>query len=137
VILGSLPFRDPDATHRLLAEYGADRIVVSLDHAGGRIKVAGWTSDAGATVAEALERFRTLEARLFLVTCIDRDGTLTGPDTDTVRRISSYTRVISAGGVSELGHLRELSGAGAEAAVVGKALYEGCFTLREAKEASL
>jgi phosphoribosylformimino-5-aminoimidazole carboxamide ribotide isomerase len=136
VILGSLAFQDPEAVERLLSLYGEERIVVSLDHSGDMLKVRGWLIEAGVCVDEAFNRFTMLGVSRFLVTCIDRDGTLGSPDVTTVRELSTRARIMAAGGVGSLNDLKQLGEAGAEAAVVGKALYEGRFTLPQAMEAA-
>ena len=136
VILGSLAFRDPEAVERLLGFYGEDRIVVSLDHSGGTLKVNGWRTEAGISLDEALDRFTGLGVSRFLVTCIDVDGTLGSPDISTVKGLTSRARIMAAGGVGRLDDLKKLKAVGVEAAVVGKALYEGRFNLSQALEAA-
>jgi phosphoribosylformimino-5-aminoimidazole carboxamide ribotide isomerase len=67
-----------------------------------------------------------------LFTDIDRDGTLAGPNVDATREVANIMSVIASGGVSTVEHLCELADAGAEAAVIGKALYDGRLNLRTA-----
>ena len=136
IILGSLAFREPEAVARLIEEYGPERVIVSLDYSAERVKISGWAKEVGINVDKALENFKKNGVKLFLITSIDRDGTLTSPDTNTIRRLSVRARVIAAGGVSTLSDLASLSRAGVEATVVGRALYESRFTLSEAKEAA-
>jgi len=136
VILGSLTFSEPEAVKELVSKYGPGRVIVSLDHRGGIVQSRGWTASTGMTVLEALKLCKGIGVELFLVTDVERDGSFTGPDVDTVRSASKKCRVIAAGGIASLDDLKALKKAGAEAAVVGKALYEGVFTLREAKEAA-
>jgi phosphoribosylformimino-5-aminoimidazole carboxamide ribotide isomerase len=134
VILGSLAFRNPEAVKRLLSLYGDERIVVSLDHSGGMLKFSGWRAETGVCIGEAFERFMGLGVSRFLVTCIDRDGTLGSPDVATIRNLSNSARIMAAGGVASLDDIKQLREAGAEAAVVGRALYEGRLTLPQAME---
>jgi phosphoribosylformimino-5-aminoimidazole carboxamide ribotide isomerase len=136
VIIGSLAFLDPEALERLLHLYGDDRVVVSLDHSGGMLKIHGWRTDAGACIDEAFDRFVELGVSRFLVTSIDNDGALSSPDIDTIMGLTACARIMAAGGVGDLEDLKRLKASGVEAAVVGKALYEGRFTLPKAMEAA-
>ena len=136
VILGSLAFREPETIEELLSRFGEDRVVVSLDHSSGMVRISGWRTDAGISVGEAFDQFRGLGVSRFLVTCIDKDGTMDSPDVDTVRGLATSARIISAGGIGGVDDIRKLRDAGVEAAVVGKALYEGRITLEQAMEAA-
>ncbi|MFB3889787.1 MAG: 1-(5-phosphoribosyl)-5-[(5-phosphoribosylamino)methylideneamino]imidazole-4-carboxamide isomerase [Candidatus Bathyarchaeia archaeon] len=133
VILGSLAFRDPAAITRIQAKF-PDRVIVSLDNREGMVMVEGWTTSTTVSVLEALEEFANLGVKTFLVTSITRDGTLSGPDLDTLNEAcrSSGVSVIAAGGIGSLADLAALSHTGVAGTVVGKALYEGRFTLEQA-----
>ena len=136
VILGSLAFSNPSAVETLVNEFGEERVVVALDHKGGTVMVRGWKTSAGISVEAAAENFRKKGARIFLVTAVDRDGTLLGPD---VKVLSSLCRrgyrIIAAGGIRSIDDLLELKRLGVWGVVVGKALYEGRFSLSEALKA--
>jgi len=136
VIVGSLAFSDPSAVKALLEKVGAEHVVVALDHSEGVVMIRGWKISAGVTVDEAAEGFRRLGVELFLVTSVARDGTLSGPDFKTLSRLCrSGLRVIAAGGIRSLEDLLALKRLGASGVVVGKALYEGRFSLTEALRA--
>jgi len=136
VVLGSLAFEQPPTVESLLAEFGDDRLVVALDNLDGVVMVHGWKMSSEVTVDEAVQRFSSLGARVFLVTSVARDGTMTGPDLKTLARISGYgVDVIAAGGIGSLEDLVALKRLGVYGAVVGKALYEGAFSLSEALRA--
>lgn len=135
IILGSLAFRDEEAVTSLLIEYGEKRIVVALDHLNGSIVVDGWTASTKVTVEEAMSRFSRVGIRLFLVTSVARDGTMAGPDLETLGRLRlSNVDVIAAGGIRNADDILSLKRLGLLGVVVGKSLYEGCFSLREALE---
>jgi phosphoribosylformimino-5-aminoimidazole carboxamide ribotide isomerase len=131
--------RSREDAHALL-EAGADRVVVgtaawpepapwlelgealvlALDVRDGRVRTRGWTEDAGLAFEEALGRAG--DARV-LVTAIDRDGTLAGPDLALVETAAAAgLRVLAAGGVRSPTDVAALAAAGAEAAIVGRAL---------------
>lgn len=135
-VLGTEAIADAGFLRRCLEEHG-DRIVVAVDTDGGRVRVRGWTEDAGR-YEEVLGRLADEGAPRFLVTAVARDGTLEGPDVELYRRTVALTDrpVLASGGVARLEDLRALAATGVEAAVVGKALYEGMFTLPEALEAA-
>jgi phosphoribosylformimino-5-aminoimidazole carboxamide ribotide isomerase len=113
VIVGTAAWPDPAPW----LELGA---VVALDVRGGQVVTRGWTEDAGLSVNEALAR---LGGARILLTATDRDGTLAGPDLELVRRAAAAgARVLAAGGVRGPEDVEALAAAGAEAAVVGRAL---------------
>jgi phosphoribosylformimino-5-aminoimidazole carboxamide ribonucleotide (ProFAR) isomerase len=99
--------------------------------------VEGWKTPTTFGIREALEKFTKLKVNTFLITSITKDGTLSGPDLDTLSEACQYPNVdiIAAGGISSLNDLAALKRVGVEGAVIGKALYEGRFTLKEALKA--
>ncbi len=134
VILGALAFSDPQAITQIQRRFGAEAVIVALDNRDGEIMVEGWKTATALGMKEALEKFVALGVRAFLVTSITKDGTLSGPDLDTLRKACQYpdVEVIAAGGIGGLNDLAALKRVGVEGAVIGKALYEGRFTLKEA-----
>jgi phosphoribosylformimino-5-aminoimidazole carboxamide ribotide isomerase len=134
VILGALAFSDYKVVTQIQQEFGAKSVIVALDNKDGKIMVEGWKTATGLGMKEALEKFAPLGVKVFLVTSITRDGTLTGPDLDTLREARQYpdVEVIAAGGIGGLDDLKALKRVGVAGAVIGKALYEGRFTLKEA-----
>jgi phosphoribosylformimino-5-aminoimidazole carboxamide ribotide isomerase len=137
VILGALAFSDPKAITQIQQEFGAASVIVALDNRDGKIMVEGWKTATGLGIKEALEKFAKLGVKTFLVTSIAKDGTLSGPDLDTLLEACQYpdVRIIAAGGIGSLDDLRALKHFGVEGVVIGKALYEGKFTLKEALNA--
>jgi phosphoribosylformimino-5-aminoimidazole carboxamide ribotide isomerase len=136
VILGALAFSDPKAVTQIQQGFGAKSVIVALDNRDGKIMVEGWKTPTALGMKEALEKFAALGVTAFLVTSITKDGTLSGPDLDTLREACQYPNVeiIAAGGIGGLNDLVALRRVGVEGAVIGKALYEGRFTLKEALE---
>lgn len=132
IIMGSMAIRSPETVETLIREYGSERIVVSLDHDGGEILINGWETGSGLDLERAMTKFKDLDVHRFLVTGVDRDGTLSGPDVDAYRKVAGKANVIAAGGIGSLGDIQELRETEVEAAVVGRALYEGRFTLSQA-----
>jgi len=113
VVVGTAAWPDPSPW----LELGA---IIALDTRDGVLQIRGWTEDAGVTLDVALERLSGSRA---LVTAVDRDGTLAGPDLDLVRRASAAgVAVIAAGGIRSPADVAAVAVAGAEATVVGRAL---------------
>jgi len=136
IILGSLAFSDPSVVEALLEKFGAKRVVVALDHREGIVAIKGWEASAEISVEEAAEKFRRRGVRLFLVTSVARDGTLLGPDLEMLSWLCRRGyKVIAAGGISSIEDLLALKRLGVHGVVVGKALYEGKFSLNEALRA--
>ena len=134
VILGAFAFSDPKAVTQIQKRFGQETVIVALDNKEGKIMVEGWKTPTASGIREALEKFTELEVKTFLVTSITKDGTLSGPDIDTLGEACQYpdVKIIAAGGIGGLNDLIALKRIGVEGAVIGKALYEGRFTLREA-----
>ncbi|MBA2764582.1 MAG: 1-(5-phosphoribosyl)-5-[(5-phosphoribosylamino)methylideneamino]imidazole-4-carboxamide isomerase [Thermoleophilaceae bacterium] len=139
VVLGTVALRDPELLALAVADHGP-RIVVGVDARGGAVSVAGWTETTGQSPEDVVARLDDAGVETFVYTDVDRDGMLDGPDLDGLLRVAEATsgRVISSGGVGRLDDLRALAGLGIEnlyGVISGKALYEGRFTVREAREA--
>src|SRR5438046_1174915 len=100
-----------------------EQLVVALDVRDGQVRTAGWTEASGLSVDEAARRCTDAGVVRVLCTAIDRDGTLAGPDVELVRKVAATgLRVLAAGGVRSPADIAALASAGAEAAVVGRAL---------------
>jgi phosphoribosylformimino-5-aminoimidazole carboxamide ribotide isomerase len=135
VILGSLLIENPVVVESLLEKYGKERVMIALDHSNGRIRYNGWKKTTNIDVVDALEEYITKGAQWFLVTSVEKDGTMTGPSLEILKRIANIdAQIVAAGGVGNLEDLILLKEIGVKAVVVGKALYEERFTLREAIE---
>jgi phosphoribosylformimino-5-aminoimidazole carboxamide ribotide isomerase len=135
VVLGTAAVEEPAIVERLAADH-PDGVVVSLDASQGEVVVEGWTEGTGLDPAEAARRYADLGVAAVLFTDVDREGRMDGVRIEAVRRVVAATDVpvIASGGVASLADVEALADAGAAAVVVGTALYEGEFTLREAAE---
>lgn len=137
VVIGSLALDDPPAFSAMLEEFGPDRLTLALDVrlVDDRPMVAthGWTGESGQTLDSVLERFPAV--RHLLVTDIGRDGMLMGPNLPLMTRIRERhpgVALQASGGVAGLDDLDALRSVGAARAIVGKAIWEGRFTVDEA-----
>jgi phosphoribosylformimino-5-aminoimidazole carboxamide ribotide isomerase len=136
VILGTAAVENPEFVAEI-SETHPDSVVVSLDARGGEVVVSGWTEGTGLDPTTAAAEYEQRGAGAILFTDIDVEGRLDGVQTDPVRRLVDAVEipVVASGGVATIDDIRALRDAGASAAVVGSALYEGRFTLDDAIEA--
>jgi phosphoribosylformimino-5-aminoimidazole carboxamide ribotide isomerase len=133
VVIGTKAATDPALVDRLLARYGPERLAIGIDAKQGRVAVRGWTEVFDLTAVELAERVRAQGARTVIYTDVARDGMLTGPDIAGAGVLAARgLDVIASGGIASLEDLRSVRAAGLAGAIVGRALYEGRFTLVEA-----
>jgi len=119
VVIGTAAFPDPAPWAAALGE----RLVIALDVRDGVVRTAGWTEASGLTRERAVELCLEVGVARVLCTSIERDGTLGGPDLALVEAVAaSGLAVLAAGGVRTPADVDELAAAGAEAAVVGRAI---------------
>jgi len=133
--LGTAALEDPEWTASVIARFG-EKIAVGLDVRGHTLAARGWTQEGG-DLFETLQRLDRDGCARYVVTDVKKDGTLQGPNLTLLREVCAATSkpVIASGGVSSLADLRalrELTDIGVEGSIVGKALYSGAFTLKEA-----
>jgi phosphoribosylformimino-5-aminoimidazole carboxamide ribotide isomerase len=140
VVVGTAALEDPDLVRRLAA--GGRRVAVGLDVRGREVAIRGWREGSGADLLDVLPRFGDAGAEAVVVTQIHVDGTLEGPDLEGLAAVLAATdlEVVASGGVGSLEHLRALAGLATDGraltgAIVGKAIYEGCFSVKEAVDA--
>jgi len=137
VVLGSIAFRDPSIVKYLLERFGWWRIAVALDHLGGEVMINGWRTSTHKTVREAAQKFLMLGVKFFLVTSIQHDGMMDGPDVKNLSEVLSLNvNVIASGGVRCIDDITTLRNLGVYGVVIGRALYEGLINFREALKAA-
>ena len=139
VVLGTAAYTDIDFLDDVIAEHG-DRVVVSVDARDGRLASAGWLEQTEIPAEQVFERLGRRGVHSFVYSNIDRDGMLSGPDLDEVRRVAGAVRgrFLYSGGVASVADLGALAGlrqVNLAGVIVGKALYEGRFTIAEAQTA--
>ena len=115
-----------------------DRIVVALDARDGLVAVEGWQKTSDVEATELARRLAEGRPAAFLYTDVSRDGMMNHPNFEAVQQMAQATGVpvIASGGVSSAEDIRRLGESGADAVIVGKALYEDRLTLSEAMEAA-
>lgn len=133
VVLGTVALRNPELVAESVKRHGADRIAVGIDARDGKAAIAGWVETTDTTVDALAKRMMALGVTRFIYTDIARDGMMVGPDIEGGKRLMALgAKVILSGGVGNLEHAKAAAESGAEGLIIGKALYEGQFTLREA-----
>ncbi|WP_211754507.1 bifunctional 1-(5-phosphoribosyl)-5-((5-phosphoribosylamino)methylideneamino)imidazole-4-carboxamide isomerase/phosphoribosylanthranilate isomerase PriA [Nocardioides gansuensis] len=135
VNIGTAALEQPEWCARAIAEYG-DRVAIGLDVRGTTLAARGWTREGG-DLHETLARLDSEGCARYVVTDVNKDGMLQGPNLDLLRDVCSRTDrpVVASGGVTTLDDIRalmELVPIGVEGAIAGTALYEGRFTLEDA-----
>lgn len=135
VNLGTAALENPEWTASAIDRYG-DRVAVGLDVRGTTLAARGWTKDGG-DLWEVLARLDAAGCARYVVTDVNKDGMLNGPNLELLAQMCEATKapVVASGGVSSLADIeaiRTLTPVGVEGAIVGKALYNGNFTLPQA-----
>jgi phosphoribosylformimino-5-aminoimidazole carboxamide ribotide isomerase len=142
VVLGTATLARPELVEALAVEHG-DRIVAGVDARSGRVAIEGWERQTEARANDLIAELARRGVRRFVYTPVDVDGTLEGPSIEGLRAAAGAAagggaELIYSGGVGSLEHLRELAELSLDSlagVIVGRALYEGRFTVAEGQAA--
>ena len=134
IVLGTLAFKDRDALKQI-SKFDLQRIVISVDHIDGSIVINGWQDRAGVDLFDAMRDFLDIGFVNFLLTNVNRDGMMNGPDLQNLKQacLLPNANVIASGGISEIKDVNDVKANGAYGVILGKALYEGRVSIQEAK----
>jgi phosphoribosylformimino-5-aminoimidazole carboxamide ribotide isomerase len=133
VVIGTMAYSDPEAV-RKMAKKHQGRIVISIDQSGGKVMVKGWKESSGVSVQDAIAQFRAMGIDEFLLTSIERDGTLAGPDIPALSQaVASGAKIIASGGVSSVEDALRVKSTGCSAVILGKAMYDGKVSVERVK----
>jgi phosphoribosylformimino-5-aminoimidazole carboxamide ribotide isomerase len=137
VVIGTLAVESPETLRRVVRSFGGDRIAVGIDAKNGQVMTRGWENEGNISALELAQEVAALAVERIIYTDVARDGMLTGVNIEQTCMIAreSGLKVTASGGVSSLEDiklLRTASGCGIDSVIVGKALYEGRFTLKDA-----
>lgn len=137
VIIGTKAVESIDWVRKLIADH-PNRVAIGIDVKDGLIATRGWVDASGVGPAQLLELLSGSPVAAYIYTDVSRDGLRGGPNLAATRSFASSTTVpvIASGGVSSLDDLRSLALAGFFGAIVGRALYDGAFTLGAALAAA-
>lgn len=135
VILGTIAVENPALVKEACRKY-PDSIIVSIDAREGQVATRGWLKGTQLPAVKLAQDMVHLGVRRFIYTDINRDGTLIGPNYNSITELLDVIKypVIAAGGISSLEHLKVLKRIGVEGAIIGKALYTGDIDLKKALE---
>jgi phosphoribosylformimino-5-aminoimidazole carboxamide ribotide isomerase len=136
-ILGTAAFTDPELLEQALREW-PEQVMVSVDTRGGKVTTAGWTQTTDTSAHSVIAQLQQRGVERVVYTNVDRDGMLEGPDVDEVKDIAQATQgaLVYSGGIGELTDLERLQALDEPSltgVIVGKALYEGRFTVAQAR----
>jgi phosphoribosylformimino-5-aminoimidazole carboxamide ribotide isomerase len=133
VILSTIVIENPALVRNLCLNFG-DAVVVALDAREGKVSIHGWQDDTIIDVLFFARQAMKLGVTRFIYTDIQRDGTLSEPNFDAIEQLIRDLNlpIIASGGICNLEHIRKLKTIGADAVIIGKALYTGDISLREA-----
>ena len=124
VVIGTMAYREPEVIRKLVKK-NAGRVAISVDQIDGMVMVKGWKESTGTRVADAISQFLAIGVDEFLLTSIDRDGTLQGPDIKTLADAAVSARIIASGGISSIEDVIRIRSAGCSSVIIGKAMYDG------------
>ena len=135
VNLGTAALENPEWTEAVIARFG-EQIAVGLDVRGETLAARGWTEEGG-NLWDVFERLEAAGCPRYVVTDVTKDGTMRGPNIELLTKVAGRTDrpVVASGGISsldDLAALRRVVSHGVEGAIIGKALYDGAFTLAAA-----
>ncbi|MEM3030300.1 MAG: 1-(5-phosphoribosyl)-5-[(5-phosphoribosylamino)methylideneamino]imidazole-4-carboxamide isomerase [Candidatus Micrarchaeia archaeon] len=139
VVLGTAAIEKPGLASELAGEFGGDRVVIALDCRGGEVVLRGWLASASIGLTDALRKFEPeWGAGFLLVTAVERDGMLGGPDAGLVEEVARATKmkVIASGGITRLEDVVAVKQTGAWGCIIGKALYKGLLRFRDVAAAA-
>jgi phosphoribosylformimino-5-aminoimidazole carboxamide ribotide isomerase len=142
VVLGTAALSEPELVVALATEH-SDRIVVGVDARGGHVAVEGWERETAAKPASTIAHLAGRGVRRFVFTPVDVDGTLGGPALHELNDVARTTaevgaKLIYSGGIGSIDDLRAIRAGASESlegVIVGRALYEGRFTVADGQAA--
>jgi len=136
IVLGTFAFNEKKLLQKLLDYYKKDRIVISVDHVDGLIVTHGWTKNTGLQLIDEMKKFTDMGFSEFLLTNVNRDGTLHGPDLKFLQSACNLknVNVISSGGISSIDDILQVKSCNAFGVILGKSLYENKITIEGVKK---
>jgi phosphoribosylformimino-5-aminoimidazole carboxamide ribotide isomerase len=133
VVIGTMAYSDQESIKKL-AKKNADRVVISIDQKDGVVMVKGWKESTGIKVTDAISRFMAIGINEFLLTSVEHDGTLEGPDMHAIAEaVKSGARIIASGGIARVEDIVKVKSAGCSSVILGKAMYDGKISIGIAK----
>jgi phosphoribosylformimino-5-aminoimidazole carboxamide ribotide isomerase len=134
IIIGTKAIENSVFIKECISLFGDEKIIVAVDSQKGKVAVKGWREITSTSSLDLLKNMEQLGVLRFLVTDIDRDGTLRGPNVGLIQQVATHTnaKILAAGGVHKVADLKMLSDLNIDGTILGKALYSGTIDLKEA-----
>ncbi len=137
IVLGTFAFQNKESILKISESLGKNNVVISVDQIDGKIAINGWKTTTETTLLDGVKEFLQLGFSEFLLTSISRDGTMQGPDIESLQKVCSLNaNVIASGGVSSIEDVKRVSTVNPYGIILGKALYENKISIEEAKKTS-
>ncbi|MFB5604234.1 MAG: 1-(5-phosphoribosyl)-5-[(5-phosphoribosylamino)methylideneamino]imidazole-4-carboxamide isomerase [Candidatus Nitrosomaritimum aestuariumsis] len=137
IVIGTLAFKDKEILKKLLEKLGSEKIVISVDHKDGKIVTHGWQKGTDIDLIDSIKDFLAMGFTEFLLTNVNRDGTLEGPDLEFLEKACNLNaNVIASGGISNAKDVENVKEKNPFGVILGKALYENKISIEEAKKLS-
>ena len=136
VVIGTMAFKEPELLQNLLTKLGSEKLVISVDHKDGIIVTHGWQSNTDISLIDSMNEFLGVGFTEFLLTNVNRDGTLEGPDLEFLEEACNLDKanVIASGGISNIDDIPKVKEKNAWGVILGKALYENKISIEETKK---
>ena len=135
VVLGTIAYTNEQILQELVKKTGSERIVIAADHRDGSIVLDGWKKKIETKLIEAIDKFVQMGFTEFLLTNVNKDGTMMGPDLENLRPLcKKKINVIASGGISNIDDVINVKECNAFGVILGKALYENKITIGDAKK---
>ena len=133
VIIGSAAVGNLDFVAELVKTYG-EKICIGVDAKNGKVATHGWLTDSGVDSFDFCQQLEKIGVKTIVYTDIAKDGMMQGPNFEAYEKLVQETNldIIASGGVSSLEDVKRLADIGVHGTILGKSLYEGAFTLKEA-----
>lgn len=134
IVLGTIAFQEPGLIEKMIKKK-KERIVLAVDHRDGTVVINGWKEKTNLSIQNAIYDFRALGISEFLLTSVEKDGTLSGPDFSSLRDALAFPgiKIIASGGVSGLEDILRARTAGCSSIILGKALYDRRISVAHAR----
>ena len=136
LVLGTLPIKKPKVAEKIVSEIGSENIAIAIDEKNGQVSYSGWQDTSTRDYLDYAISLDEKEYGALIYTSTSRDGTLQGPPIAKINLLTEKVSapIIASGGVGELDDLIQLKQTRASGVIIGKALYEKQFSIREAKK---
>lgn len=134
IVIGTLAYKQPNVFQQVPKEK-LEKIIVSIDQNKGIVMIDGWRQPSGFKVSEAVKLFMAKGIKEFLLTTVERDGTLNGPDINMLSYASNIfgSKIIASGGISSVEDIIRVKNIGCSAVILGKSIYDGKIDVKKAR----